>query len=66
MLRREIDVLREAIQYEVASQRKRERPKRTWRSKVEKEIRKFGLKKERCDGEKAMIMRIIQPPPFTG
>ena len=46
VMRREDDVLRKALQYEVAGKRKRGRSKRTWRRQVEEEIGKIGLKKE--------------------
>ena len=39
-------VLRVALDLEVSGQRKRGRPKRTWKKQVEKETSKISLKKE--------------------
>ena len=38
--------LRRALEYEVDGRRRRGRPKRMWRSQVEEELTKVGLKKE--------------------
>ena len=38
-------VLRKALEFEVKGKRKRGRPRKTWRSQVEKESRSVGLKK---------------------
>ena len=40
------DVLRKALEFQVSGQRKRGRPKKTWKKQVEEEIEKIGLKKE--------------------
>lgn len=45
-MRRDDDVQREALQYEVASKRKRGRPKRMWGRQVKEEVAIIGLKKE--------------------
>ena len=46
-LRREdSDVLRKALEFKLDRQKKRERPKMTWRTQMEKEIGKVGLKQE--------------------
>ena len=39
-------VLRKALEFEVKGKRKRGRPRKTWRSQVEKESKSVGLKKE--------------------
>ena len=39
-------VLRKALEFEVKKKRKRGRPRKTWRSQVEKESKSVGLKKE--------------------
>ena len=39
-------VLRKALEFEVKGKRKRRRPRKTWRSQVEKESKNVGLKKE--------------------
>ena len=39
-------VLRKALEFEVKGKRKRGRPRKTWRSQVEKESRSVGLVKE--------------------
>ena len=39
-------VLRKALEYEVKGKRKQGRPRKTWRSQVEKESKSVGLKKE--------------------
>ena len=45
MLRREDDhVLRRALDFEVEGQRKKGRPKRTWKKQVEEESVKIGLR----------------------
>ena len=47
VLRRDDDhVLRKALEFEVKGKRKRGRPRKTWRSQVEKESRSVGLVKE--------------------
>ena len=47
VLRREDgNVLRRALYFQVESQRKKVRPKRTWKKQVEKEFVKVGLRKE--------------------
>ena len=47
MLRREdIHVLRRALDLKVKGQRKKGRPKRTWRKQVEEESVKIGLRRE--------------------
>ena len=47
MLRRDDDsVLRVALDLEVSGNRKRGRPKKTWKKQVEEETEKIGLKKE--------------------
>ena len=45
VLRRD-DVLRKASEFEVKGKRKRGRPRKIWRSQVEKESKSVGLKKE--------------------
>ena len=46
-MRRDDDsVLRVALDLEVNGNRKRGRPKKTWKKQVEKETQKIGLKKE--------------------
>ena len=39
-------VLRKALEFEVKGKRKRGRSRKTWRSQVKKESKRFGLKKE--------------------
>ena len=39
-------VLRKALEFEVKGKRKQGRPRKTWRSQVEKESKSVGLKKE--------------------
>ena len=39
-------VLRKALEFEVKGKRKRGRPRKTWRSQVEKESKSVGLKEE--------------------
>ena len=39
-------VLRNALEFEVKGKRKQGRPRKTWRSQVEKESKSVGLKKE--------------------
>ena len=47
VLRRDGDhVLRKALEFKVNGPRKRGRPKKTWKSQVEEEIRKVDLRKE--------------------
>ena len=47
VLRREDDhVLRRALDFEVDGQRKKGRPKRTWKRQVEEESVKVGLRRE--------------------
>ena len=47
MLRRDDDsILRVTLDFEVSDNRKRERPKKTWKKQVEEETEKTGLKKE--------------------
>ena len=47
MLRREDGhVLRRALDFEVVGQRKKGRPKRTWKKQVEEESVKIGLRRE--------------------
>jgi len=47
VLRRNEDgVLRKALSFKTEGQRKRERPRKTWRGQVEEEIRGIGLRKE--------------------
>ena len=38
-------IVRKALEFEVKGKRKRGRPKKTWRSQVEKECRSVGLKR---------------------
>ena len=38
--------LRKALEFEVKGKRKREQPKKTWKTQVEKESKSVGLKKE--------------------
>ena len=46
VLRRDDDVLKIALNFEVNGKRKRGRPRKTWKQQVEKEINKIGLKTE--------------------
>ena len=47
VLRRDDDsVLRVALNLEVSGNRKRERPKKTWKKQLEEETEQIGLKKE--------------------
>ena len=47
MLRRDDEhVLRKALEFEVKGKRKRGRPKKMWKTHVEKESKSFGLEKE--------------------
>ena len=39
-------VLRKALEFEVKGKRKRGRPKKTWKTQVEKESKSVGLEKE--------------------
>ena len=39
-------VLRKVLEFEVKGKRKRGRPKKTWKTQVEKESRSVGLEKE--------------------
>ena len=39
-------VLRKALEFEVKGKRKRGRPKKTWKTQVEKESKSVGLKKK--------------------
>ena len=39
-------VLRKALEFEVKGKRKRGRPKKTWKTQVEKESKNVGLEKE--------------------
>ena len=44
--REEDDVLRKALRLTVEGQRRRGRPKKTWKRQVEEEIRKIGMRKK--------------------
>ena len=47
MIRREDDnILKKAMMMEVNGQRKRERPKMTWKRQMEESMKKVGLKTE--------------------
>ena len=70
-------VLRKALEFEVMGKRKRCRPKKTWKTQVEKESKNVGLEKSWEDalnrvrwrvgvGEIAVRVGQIRPPPFTG
>ena len=76
MLRRyDGHVLRKVLEFEVKGKRERGRPKKTWKTQVEKESKTVGLEKEdamnrtRCRvgvGEIAVRVELIWPPMFTG
>ena len=68
-------VLRKALEFEVKRKRKRGRPRKTWRSQVEKESKSVGLRKEDEKnpvrwrvgvGEIAGRVGQIWRPSFTG
>ena len=46
MLRRDGHILREASEFKMKGKRKRGRPKKTWKTQVEKESKSVGLEKE--------------------
>ena len=49
-------VLRKELEFEVKGKRKRGRPRKTWRSQMEKESKSVGLKKE--DGKNRVRWRV--------
>ena len=75
VIRREDDnILNKAMVIEVNGQRKRERPKMTWKRQVEESVKKVGLKIEETadrtrwrEGVRAIAegMRCIRPPSVT-
>ena len=75
VIRRENDnVLKKAMMMEVNGQRKRGRPKMTWKRQVEESVKKVGLKIEEAadrtrwrEGVRAIAegMRCIRPPSVT-
>ena len=75
VIRREDDnMLKKAMMMEVNGQRKRGRPKMTWKRQVEKSVKKVGLKIEEAadrtrwrEGVRAIAegMRCIRPPSVT-
>ena len=75
VIRREDDnILKKAMMMEVNRQRKRGRPKMTWKRQVEESVMKVGLKIEEAadrttwrEGVKAIAegMRCIRPPSVT-
>ena len=74
-IRREDDnILKKAMMMEVNGQRKRGRPKITWKRQVEESVKKVGLKIEEAadrtrwrEGVRAIAegMRCIRPPSVT-
>ena len=40
------DILRKALCFKATGQRRRERPRKTWKNQVEDEIKKIGLKNQ--------------------
>ena len=75
VIRREDDnMLKKAMMMEVNGQRKRGRPKMTWKRQVEESVKKVGLKIEEAadrtrwrEGVRAITegMRCIRPPSVT-
>ena len=75
VIRREDDnILKKAMMMEVNGQRKRGRPKMTWKRQVEESVKKVGLKIEEAAGRTrwrenvratAKGMRCIRPPSVT-
>ena len=76
VLRREEDnVLKKALRFTVEGQRRRGRPRKTWKRQVEESIKNVGLKKEDAldrakwkEGAKLIApgVRCIRPPSLTG
>ena len=73
MLRRDDGhVLRKALEFEVKGKRKQGRPKKTWKTQVEKGSKSVGLLVDVINrarwrvGEIAVRVGLIRPPPFTG
>ena len=75
VIRREDDnILKKAMMMEVNGQRKRGRPKMTWKRQMEERVKKVGLKIEEAadrtrwrEGVRAIAegMRCIRPPSVT-
>ena len=63
VIRREDDnILKKAMMVEVNGQRKRGRPKMTWKRQVEESVKKVGLKIEEAadrTSEEVMLMRYV-------
>ena len=75
VIRRDDDnILKKAMMLKVNGQRKRGRPKITWRRQVEERVKKVGLKIEEAAGRTrwregvraiAKVMRCTRPPSVT-
>ena len=72
--RNDDDVLKKTLMLEVSEQRKRGRPKQTWRRQVEENVKRIGLEVEEAEnrtrwreGVRAIAgkMRSIRPPSVT-
>ena len=76
VLRRDDEhVLRRASEFEVKGKRRQGRPRKTWKTQVERKSKRVGLTKEDAlnrarwrvgVGEIAVRVGYIRPPPFTG
>ena len=61
VLRKEEDnILRRALEFSVSGQRKRGRPKKTWRRQVEEEARRMGLTNEDAGDSQLWRERVIE------
>ena len=63
-------ILKKAMMLQVNGQRKRERPKQTWKKQVEESLKKIGLRKEEATDRArwraiAEEIRCIRPPSDT-
>ena len=74
VIRRDDNILKKVMMMEINGQRKRGRPKMTWKGQVEESVKKVGLKIEEAadrtrwrEGVRAIAegMRCIRPPSVT-